>query len=216
MLAAKLDCIANRQRLAARDYYDLFHLLQDDTIDKQAGVPWVWKAGMAGWWRGVCLEGVAEWLPSVGKAFAVRRSDSLASSTIRGPRSRIERTCSSYAVGVSRQERLPSEQVIMESPLSFTGSAKRIIPAVYRGMPKRPRAVPVAPVVVVLLISIVWVGVLFWYLVWGVFLIPFRLFRRLQLKSEVDELRHRELLDAIRDCDTERENPPSDTGGSNS
>ena len=103
----------------------------------------------------------------------------------------------------------------MESPLSFTGSAKRIIPAVYRKMPRRPLAVPVAPVVVVLLISVVWAGVLLWYLVWGVLLIPFRLFRRLQLKSEVDELRHRELLDAIRDSDAADENPPADTGGSN-
>ena len=114
------------------------------------------------------------------------------------------------------RERLPPEQVIMESPLSFTGSAKRIIPAVYGKMPRRLWAVHVAPVVVVLLISVVWVGVLFWYLVWGVFLIPFRLFRRLQLKSEVDELRHRELLDAIRDSDTAYESPPMDTGGRNS
>lgn len=104
------------------------------------------------------------------------------------------------------QERLASEQVIMESPLSFTGSAKRIIPAVYKKMPRRPWAVPVAPVMVVLLISVVWVGVFFWYLVWGVFLIPFRLFRRLQLKSEVDELRHREMLDAIRESGKAPEN----------
>ncbi|WP_420637598.1 nucleotidyl transferase AbiEii/AbiGii toxin family protein [Candidatus Poriferisocius sp.] len=33
MLAAKLSCIADPSRLAARDYYDLFHLLQDDSID---------------------------------------------------------------------------------------------------------------------------------------------------------------------------------------
>ncbi|WP_419929164.1 hypothetical protein [Candidatus Poriferisocius sp.] len=114
------------------------------------------------------------------------------------------------------QERLPSEQVIMESPLSFTGSAKRIIPAVYGKMPRRRWAVPVAPVVVALVISVVWVGVFFWYLVWGVLLIPFRLFRRLQLKSEVDELRHREMLDAIRDSDTARESAPVDEGGRNS
>lgn len=104
----------------------------------------------------------------------------------------------------------------MESPLSFTGSAKRIIPAVYGGMPKRRWAVPVAPVVVVLVISVTWIGVLLWYLVWGVFLIPFRLFHRLQRKSEVDALRHRELLDAIRDTDTARESPPVDEGGGSS
>ncbi|MYG71922.1 MAG: hypothetical protein F4197_05510 [Acidimicrobiia bacterium] len=104
------------------------------------------------------------------------------------------------------QERLPSEQVIMESPLSFTGSAKRIIPAVYGKMPRRPWAIPVAPVVVALVISVVWGGVFFWYLVWGVLLIPFRLFRRLQLKSEVDELRHREMLDAIHESGKTPEN----------
>ena len=108
------------------------------------------------------------------------------------------------------QERLPSEQVIMESPLSFEGSAKRIIPAVYGGMPKRRWAVPVAPVVVVLVISVTWIGVMLWYVVWGVILIPFRLFRRLQLKQEVDELRHRELLDAA------HESPRVDEGRRNS
>ncbi len=34
MLAAKLSCVADHNRLAARDYYDLLHLLQDDAIDK--------------------------------------------------------------------------------------------------------------------------------------------------------------------------------------
>ncbi|WP_419943699.1 nucleotidyl transferase AbiEii/AbiGii toxin family protein [Candidatus Poriferisodalis sp.] len=33
VLAAKFDCIANQQRLAPRDYYDLFRLLQDQRID---------------------------------------------------------------------------------------------------------------------------------------------------------------------------------------
>ena len=59
---------------------------------------------------------------------------------------------------------------------------------------------------VALLISVVWIGVFFWYLVWGVLLIPFRLFRRLQLKSEVEELRHREMLDAIRESGKAPEN----------
>ena len=114
---------------------------------------------------------------------------------------------------MSKGEHLPSEQVIMESPLSFMGSAKRIIPVVYGRMPKRPWAVPVAPVVVVLLIAVTWSGVLLWYLVWGVLLIPFRLFRRLQLKSTVEEMRHRELLDAIHDANTARENPAANEGG---
>ncbi len=113
-------------------------------------------------------------------------------------------------------ERLPSEQVIMESPLNFMGSARRIIPAVYRGMPKRRWAVPLAPVVVVLVISVTWIYVLLWYVVWNVFLIPFRLFRRLQLKSEVDELRHRELLDAIHDADAAGEGHLGGAGGRDS
>lgn len=117
---------------------------------------------------------------------------------------------------MSSRERLPSEQVIMESPLSFEGSAKRIIPAVYGAMPKQRWAVPVAPVVVVLVISVTWIGVMLWYVVWNIILIPFRLLRRLQLKEEVDELRHRELLDAISDTDTAHESPPADEGRRNS
>lgn len=112
-----------------------------------------------------------------------------------------------YTGGMGREEPLASEQVIIEAPLSFTGSAKRIIPAVYGALPKRRWAVPVAPVVVVLVIAVIWAGVLLWYAVWNIFIIPFRLFRRLQLKSEVDEQRHRELLDAIHDANTARENP---------
>ena len=38
MLAAKLDCIADHNRLAARDYYDLLILLQDRSIDVAAAL----------------------------------------------------------------------------------------------------------------------------------------------------------------------------------
>ena len=38
MLAAKLDCIANPNRLAPRDYYDLHRLLQDPSIDTGAAL----------------------------------------------------------------------------------------------------------------------------------------------------------------------------------
>lgn len=44
----------------------------------------------------------------------------------------------SYAGRMVRQDRLASELVIKESPMSFTGSAKRIHRAVYSRVPEQP------------------------------------------------------------------------------
>ena len=38
VLAAKFDCVANQERLAPRDYYDLFHLLQDQDVRVDASI----------------------------------------------------------------------------------------------------------------------------------------------------------------------------------
>ena len=83
--------------------------------------------------------------------------------------------------------------------MSFTGSAKRIRRAVYPNVPKRPVAMLLATVAVVVLIFLAWWFVLGWYLLFGAFLIPSRLSRRRQVLSEVGGLRHREIVEAIRE-----------------
>lgn len=47
------------------------------------------------------------------------------------------------------------------------------------------------------LIMTAWMGVVVWYFMFGILLIPYRLIRRGQRKQKRDILRHRELLDAL-------------------
>lgn len=47
------------------------------------------------------------------------------------------------------------------------------------------------------LIMAAWMGVVVWYFMFGILLIPYRLIRRGQRKQKRDILRHRELLDAL-------------------
>lgn len=86
---------------------------------------------------------------------------------------------------------LQSERVIIESPMSFTGSAKRIwrMTNVDNGGLRL-----LAILVAVSLIVVAWTFVAAWYLVFGIFLIPYRLLRRGARKRKRDELRHREVL----------------------
>ena len=113
----------------------------------------------------------------------------------------------SYAGRMDRQDRLASELVIKESPMSFTGSAKRIRRAVFSRVPEQPWGLLVAAVALILLVYLAWLAVLGWYLMFGLFLIPSRLSRRKQVHAEVEALRHRELIEAIRESGQAPENP---------
>lgn len=94
---------------------------------------------------------------------------------------------------------LQSERVIISSPLSFTGSAQRIwkLTGTGQGWIKYALLIPLA----LLLISCAWPFVIVWYFVmyflFGIFFIPFRLWRRGARKNKRDQLRHRELLEQI-------------------
>ncbi|MFW5933714.1 MAG: hypothetical protein ACOCT8_03175 [Actinomycetota bacterium] len=79
---------------------------------------------------------------------------------------------------------------MIQSPLSFTGSAARIWRVTDRDGAMRW----VAIVVAVVAIAVAWVVVLAWTLFWGIFLIPWRLIRRGSRKRKLERRRHRELL----------------------
>lgn len=86
---------------------------------------------------------------------------------------------------------LPSEQVVIQSPMSFVGSGRRI----WKLTDQRNRAVrALAVVLAVLLIAVAWIVVAAWTLFFGVFLIPYRLLRRGSRKRKQERLRHREVL----------------------
>jgi Domain of unknown function (DUF1707) len=91
--------------------------------------------------------------------------------------------------------RLASEDVIISAPMSYAGSAQRII-RLRRRADGDGKLVAITALAV-LLILIVWVLVTVWYLMWGFLLVPYRLLRRGARKRKVEALRPRELLGTI-------------------
>ena len=93
------------------------------------------------------------------------------------------------------RDRLASERVIINAPMSFAGAAQRAfrIGGNSKGI---ARAVIVALVVIPVLL-IWWTFVLLWYLVFGLWLVPYRLLRRGARKRKAEALRHREMLGAM-------------------
>lgn len=95
---------------------------------------------------------------------------------------------------------LASEKVIISSPLSFAGSSQRIwrMTSTENMLVKLLLLVPIA----LCLIAAAWIFVIGWYIlmyvVFGIFFIPFRLWRRGARKNKRDQLRHQEVLEAIR------------------
>lgn len=88
---------------------------------------------------------------------------------------------------------LPSERVIVQAPMSFTGSARRIWRIRHGGAVIRS----VLTALAVTLIVIAWVLVLCWYLLFGLLLVPYRLIRRRDRERRRQGLQHRELLERI-------------------
>jgi hypothetical protein len=91
--------------------------------------------------------------------------------------------------------RLPSEDVIISAPMSYTGSAQRIMRVRRRARSEIELAALTA--LAVGTVTFVWLLVTVWYLMWGLLLVPYRLYRRGERKRKADALRHRELLVAL-------------------
>lgn len=91
--------------------------------------------------------------------------------------------------------RLASEDVIVNAPMSYAGSAQRIMRIRRRGDGGGKLVAITA--LAILLILVVWVLVTAWYLLWGLWLVPYRLLRRGARKRKAEALRHRELMGTI-------------------
>jgi hypothetical protein len=87
--------------------------------------------------------------------------------------------------------RLESERVVLAAPLSFQGSAIRIWRGVAEGRNGWMGALGVLAIV------FAWAGILAWYTVFGLLLVPYRLMRRTQRTGRRNALRHQELLSAM-------------------
>lgn len=103
--------------------------------------------------------------------------------------------------------KLHSEDVVVDAPMSFTGSAKRLWKLTPNGSgPLRWLGVTG----VTLLIALVWVLVACWYLIFGLFLVPYRLLRRSQRKSRRQALQHRETLALLTEIERRESTPGTD------
>ncbi len=96
---------------------------------------------------------------------------------------------------VQAPARLASEDVIINAPMSYAGSAQRI----FRLRRRAPDGWQLAAItfMAVLLLIVVWAIVTVWYFTWGLFLVPYRLLRRGARKRKMEALRHRELMGTI-------------------
>jgi hypothetical protein len=91
--------------------------------------------------------------------------------------------------------RLASEDVIINAPMSYAGSAQRIFRLRRRAQGRGALAAITG--LAILLILMVWLFVTVWYLLWGLWLVPYRLLRRGARKRKAEALRHRELMGTI-------------------
>jgi hypothetical protein len=91
--------------------------------------------------------------------------------------------------------RLASEDVIINAPLSYAGSAQRIW-RIRRHATEGWKAVAIT-LLAAYLILLAWTFVTSWYLFWGLLLVSYRLLRRGARKRTAEALRHRELMGTI-------------------
>jgi hypothetical protein len=88
-----------------------------------------------------------------------------------------------------------SSEIVVAAPMSFAGSAQRIWKLTKRA--DDGPAVFLLSLAAIALIAASWTVVLGWYFFFGILLVPFRLIRRGQRKTERDNLRHQEMLSAM-------------------
>ena len=95
---------------------------------------------------------------------------------------------------MSSNGKLRSEQIVVSSPMSFTGSAKRI----WKLTDQDAVALRILLIPICLILTFVaWIFVAIWTVIFGIFMIPYRIFRRGSRKDKVRNLQHREQLEAL-------------------
>jgi hypothetical protein len=114
---------------------------------------------------------------------------------ISATRRRRRRGKNNVSVSPQPPARLASENVIINAPMSYAGSAQRIFRL--RRLARGDGAKVAVTVLAVVLVLLAWAIVTAWYLLWGLWLIPYRMLRRGARKRKAEALRHRELLGTI-------------------
>jgi len=91
--------------------------------------------------------------------------------------------------------RLASEDVIINAPMSYAGSAQRILRL--RRLAHSPGPTVAITILAIVLVLLAWALVTVWYFFWGLWLVPYRVLRRGARKRKAEALRHRELMGTI-------------------
>jgi uncharacterized protein DUF1707 len=99
------------------------------------------------------------------------------------------------STSANQPARLASEDVIINAPMSYAGSAQRIMRI--RRRARTEASLVALTATAVALVVVAWAIVTVWYLTWGLLLVPYRLLRRSARKRKVEALRHREMLGTI-------------------
>ena len=90
-------------------------------------------------------------------------------------------------------QKLASEKVVVNAPMSFVGSARRA----WRLRRGNGLTKLLWTTLAVLVLAVWWPAIVVWYLLFGVLLIPYRLLRRGSRKRKAERLRHREMMTAL-------------------
>jgi hypothetical protein len=93
-------------------------------------------------------------------------------------------------------ERARSEGVVVQSPTSFVGSARRIWKLTLLG-PQPWAKLGTIPLAIVLTLA-AWCFCAAWYFFFGVLLVPWRMLRRGQRRRKQEKMRHNEILNEVR------------------
>jgi hypothetical protein len=98
--------------------------------------------------------------------------------------------------------KLESEKVVVQAPMSYAGSAKRIWRLT--GMHENEAARVGLAVLALALTAVAWTVITGWYLFFGILVVPYRVIRRGQRKDKRQALQHREMMAAVQQQSTAR------------
>jgi len=94
-------------------------------------------------------------------------------------------------------DRHRSEDVIINAPMSFAGAAQRSF-RLRRVTFNPPWLANILMTTLAVMLTLLWWSVVaFWYVAFGLLLVPYRLLRRGSRKRKAEALRHREMMSAL-------------------
>lgn len=98
---------------------------------------------------------------------------------------------------------MASKKPVVSAPMSFNGSYLRTVNALWHGQSSSFQ-LAFGWWMILLVLSFWWTAIITWYLVFGILLIPYRLIRRGGRKRTIEQKRHEEMLEALREGNVPR------------